>query len=51
MNENKNCAQEIWEVKVPQLALPPTGPRLRLKVCFVLILETEGLENPSVSVF
>ena len=30
MNENKNCAQEIRQVKVPnwhfpQLALPPTG--------------------------
>ena len=30
MNKNKNCAKEIWQVKVPQLALPPTGPRLRL---------------------
>ena len=31
MNQNKNCAQEIRQVKVPQLALPPTGPRLWLK--------------------
>ena len=31
MNKNKNCAKEIQQVKVPQLALPPTGPRLRLK--------------------
>ena len=31
MNWNKNCAQEIRQVKVPQLALPPTGPRPRLK--------------------
>ena len=25
MNWNKNCAQEIRQVKVPQLVLPPTG--------------------------
>ena len=25
MNENKNCAQEIRQVKVPQLAPPSTG--------------------------
>ena len=25
MNEIKNCAQEIRQVKVPKLALPPTG--------------------------
>ena len=25
MNRNKNCAQEIRQVKVPQLELPPTG--------------------------
>ena len=31
MNYNKNCAREIPEVKVPQLALPSTGLRLRLK--------------------
>ena len=31
MNYNKNCAQEIRQVKVPQLALHPTGPRPRLK--------------------
>ena len=31
MNKNKNCAQEIRQVKVPQLALPPTGPCPRLK--------------------
>ena len=27
MNLNKNCVQEIRQVKVPQLALPPSGPR------------------------
>ena len=31
INKNKICAQEIRQVKVPQLALPPTGPRPRLK--------------------
>ena len=36
MNKNKNCAQEIRQVEVPQLALPPNGtsptsPRLRLQ--------------------
>ena len=31
MNKNKNCAQEIRQVKFLQLALPPTGPRSRLK--------------------
>ena len=47
MNRNKNCAQELRQVKIPQLALPqtgtspnlhfpqlalpPTGPRPRLK--------------------
>ena len=47
MNKNKNCAQEIRQLKgpqlalppsgtspnwhLPQLALPPTGPRPRLK--------------------
>ena len=36
MNSNKNCAQEIRQVKVPQLTptqvtLPPTGIRPRLK--------------------
>ena len=25
MNQNKNCAQEIRQVKVPQVALPPSG--------------------------
>ena len=31
MNYNKNYALEIRQVKVAQLALPPTGPRLELK--------------------
>ena len=29
MNLNKNCAQEIRQVKVPQLALHPTGTSLK----------------------
>ena len=28
---DKNCAQEIRQVRVSQLALPPIGPRLGLK--------------------
>ena len=32
MNTNKNCAQEIRPVKVPQLAISPNWPLPRAKI-------------------